>query len=193
MTLRAAGAVTEGESRAGAKTIAASNTGRGLLGAALLTIFGAGAALACSPALQGPSRVPELGENCARSYRLTEVDSVSLGQVKDFGGGLIAQPLAEGNGCSFEGWYVVQDCNTGQGLLIGPERVNLLEGPKPSAIQALEKRLAATRSVLTLTQVAEAARAFEKRTPLDKGSALKFGEVRMPLDCGCKSAYPARK
>lgn len=150
-------------------------------------------ALACSPA-GGMQRSTawQLGENCARGWVLDEINAVQLGPLTALGNGLVMQPLREGNGCYFEVYRVVQDCRTGQGLLIGPERIALMEGPKPSGLDTMDKRIRAQHSLPTLQSVSALATAGQV-VALPRGASLRFEGATMPLDCACKTAYPALK
>lgn len=156
-----------------------------------LLLLGAAPALACSPSELVVDGRWSIAESCQRSRALNTVNAVALGRISDLGNGLVSQDLIEGNACYFDAYKLVQDCATGQGLLIGPEKVALMEGPKRSALATMEQRLLARPEAPTLTGVA--ALATTRVLRLEPGRALRFDGVTMPLDCACKTAYPALK
>lgn len=156
-----------------------------------LLLLTAAPALACSPAELVVDGRWHSGESCQRFRALDPIKAVSLGPMADLGNGLVSQDLTEGNGCYFDAYKLVQDCASGQALLVGPEKVALMEGPKPSVLDTMERRLLARPEPATLAGVQ--AMAMTKVVALARGQGLRVDGVMLPLDCACKTAYPALK
>jgi len=156
------------------------------------------AASACSPAVRPPSPVPVRGPDCALSVDLNEIDTASLGSAVALGGGLVLQPLIDGNGCYNRQNLLVHDCTAGQVMVIGTEHFALMEamGRDPDHVHGLERiRVAALAArdageTRTLDDFAAMSRAEGYGEPLVIATrqALQFGDRRLPLDCACRMA-----
>jgi hypothetical protein len=168
--------------------------GRGIALLALALV--PGAALACSPGEFTPSPVPVPGANCALRIDLSPYDSVQLGDAIRTPGGLILQPVGEGNGCYSRTNLLVHDCAAGQVMVIGTEHFDLMrameQGPegRQTGLERIRDAALAAGGPRDLAGFAALSQSEGYGTPvmMRPDQSLRFGNRTLPVACACREA-----
>lgn len=169
--------------------------GRTVAASFFLAVSATGA-LACSPGFITPSAVPVAGPNCALRLDLDETDSVSLGETVRTPAGLIVQTLSNGNGCYARFNLLVHDCATGQVMVIGTERFDLMStldqrGPPPqTGLERIRARALTAGGPQDLAGFAalSASEGYGDPVVMRTNQSLRFGNRTLPVACACQTA-----
>jgi hypothetical protein len=139
------------------------------------------------PQLMEPSATPTRGEGCAIRYTLTGIRAVGLSPVTDLGNGRVMQDIFDGNACHWQAYLLVQDCTTGQALVIGPDRMELSDTMPETGID----RIVALLQAGQLTDLAAIPTGdYPASITLAAGARISINGQPLDTSCACTTFYP---
>ncbi|WP_112308907.1 hypothetical protein [Pseudogemmobacter bohemicus] len=151
-------------------------------------------ALACSPAPMKPSSKAIRGENCAVSWQVSEYGTVGISAARPVAPGFVWQETYEGNACNGVVTVVVQDCRSGQVLLLGEAFYDLMQ---PETSKRLDELLAQVEKAgakpgfgLSGAQALAEKRGLTRVRAVTTADRIHMSGKSVRLDCGCKTLFP---
>lgn len=151
-------------------------------------------ALACSPALMEVTGQPITGEGCALFWAVDQINGVGISPAEALAGGFAIQDTVNGNACYSALSTVLADCTSGQVLVLGEDRFDLMAQVNGPKIEALRSRLAGLADAGKLTLAGAEAEAkslgFDQISHAAIADGLTMGGHDFPLGCGCKTLFP---
>lgn len=151
-------------------------------------------ALACDPMVLPLNSAPERGENCAISWQIGEISRAGVDEARAIGPGIVYQQSFEGTACGWTIGHVVQDCRSGEILILGDSITDLMDQTTQTDLNrttaAVEKAAAKPGFELAALRKTGAAHGMTKFDTATTRDRLRISGKAVDLGCGCKTLFP---